>query len=433
MKGGVVLVLVLLLVALAAPAVAQVAPQHSDPSWQAAYWNNTTLSGAPVLQREEAGLDYNWGAGSPHPSVRADGFSARWTRYLDLAGGTYRFTTTSDDGLRLYIDGTLILDEWNDHAARTVSVDRAVTGGHHLVTVEFYENLGDAVAKVSWAPVQSITHWRGEYFNNKTLSGSPLLVRNDVDVNFRWGTGSPASGTIPANGFSARWTRTLDLAAGSYRFSVTADDGVRLWVNGHLLIDAWKDQAPATYGQNIYLPGGGVPVKMEYYENTGGATAVLSWQRSDGAAPTPTPPPAGSAIIVDNGDAGFVKGGTAASWRRELEGYDGDLLWTKNNDYARPNYNWARWYPKLKAGSYEVFVYIPHRFTTTAQARYWVSHAGGYTRRIVDQSAYSNQWVSLGTYRFSGTDEDYVSLADVTGEAYLTTLIAWDAARFEKR
>ncbi|HSJ57135.1 MAG TPA: hypothetical protein VLC95_08135, partial [Anaerolineae bacterium] len=119
--------------------------------------------------------------------------------------------------------------------------------------------------------------------------------------------------------------------------------------------------------------------------------------------------------------------------RVRLEGYDGDLLWTKNNDYARPNYNWARWYPKLKAGRYEVFVYIPHRFTTTAQARYWVSHAGGYTRRIVDQSAYSNQWVSLGTYRFAGTDEDYVSLADVTGEAYLTTLIAWDAAKFEKR
>jgi hypothetical protein len=401
-----------------------VQPQHSDPLWQAAYWNNMTLSGSPVLQRAEPNLDYNWGTGSPDPSLPGDRFSARWSRYLDLAAGTYRFTATSDDGMRVYLDGAPIIDQWSDHPATTVSVDRNVVGGHHLLVVEYYENAGIAVARLSWAPVGAITNWRGEYFGNMTLGGSPALVRDDAQINFQWGSGSPAPGTIGSDGFSVRWTRSLNLAAGSYRFSMTVDDGGRLWVNGHLLIDAWKDQAARTYTGSIYLPGGSIPVKMEYYENGGAATALLSWSQGDSTSGT---------VIVDDGGQGFAKGGAATSWRRVAEGYDGDLLWTKNNDYVRPNYNWARWYPGLKAGRYEVFVYIPHRYSTTAQARYWVSHQDGLTLRIVNQSAYSNQWVSLGTYRFEGNSNDYVSLADVTYEPYLSRLIAFDAVKWVSR
>ncbi len=399
-------------------------PEHSDPTWQAAYWNNMTLSGQPAVQREEASLDHNWGGGSPDPAIGADHFSARWTRYLDLTPGLYRFTATSDDGIRVSMDGEWIINEWYDHPAKTVSVDRNLGAGHHLFVVEFYENGGDAVARFSWAPVGAINNWRGEYYNNKTLSGSPVLVRDDARIDFRWGSGSPAPGTVPADGFSVRWTRNLNLAAGSYRFTMTVDDGGRLWVNGHLLIDAWKDQPPRTYTGVIYLPGGAIPVKMEYYENTGGATAQLSWEKA-GAPP--------GTVIVDNGDPGFTKGGSASGWHYVAEGYDGDLLWTKNNDYVRPNYNWARWYPRLSAGRYEVFVYIPHRYSTTARARYWISHRDGLTLRIVDQSAYSDQWVSLGTYRFQGNNNDYVSLADVTYEPYLSRLIAFDAVKWVPR
>jgi hypothetical protein len=402
--------------------------QRSDPFWQAAYWNNTSLSGSPVLERSESTLDYSWGTGSPGPGVYADRFSARWTRYLELAAGTYRFTATSDDGMRIYVDGSLLINEWSDHSAKTVSADKALSAGHHLVVVEFYENTGDAVARLVWAPVMTISNWRGEYFNNKSLNGTPALVRDDAQINFQWGIGSPAPGVIGKDGFSVRWTRSLSLAAGSYRFSMTVDDGSRLWVNGHLLIDGWKDQAPRTYTGNIYLPGGGVPVKMEYYENTGGATATLSWTKANGS-PGPSP----GTIIVDNGDKGFVKGGAASSWRSEPEGYAGDLLWTKNNDQVRPNYNWACWYPSLKAGRYEVLVYIPHRFSTTAKARYWVSHRDGLTLRVVNQSTYSDQWVSLGTYRFRGNSDDYVSLADVTFEPYLSRLIAFDAVKWVPR
>ena len=73
-------------------------------------------------------------------------------------------------------------------------------------------------------------------------------------------------------------TRTVDLPAGQYRFSVTADDGVRLWVNNHLLIDAWREQAATTYTAEMHLPGGSVPIKMEYFEKGGKAVAKLTWE-----------------------------------------------------------------------------------------------------------------------------------------------------------
>jgi hypothetical protein len=76
-------------------------PQHTAPYWQVSYWNNPTLSGPPVVQRSEAHLDSHWGNGSPAPGVPADRFSARWTRYIDVAPGNYRFTATADDGIRV--------------------------------------------------------------------------------------------------------------------------------------------------------------------------------------------------------------------------------------------------------------------------------------------------------------------------------------------
>ncbi len=414
------------LVLLPGLALAQgtVQPQDSAPSWNAYYWNNTALSGTPVLERLEPNLDYRWGSGSPDPKVWADGFSARWTRYLDLAAGNYRFTTVSDDGLRLYIDGKLLINEWTDHPPKTVAAETSISAGHHLVVVEFYENKGDATASVSWAPVSAIQNWRGEYFGNKTLSGSPLLVRDDAKVDFGWGAASPAPGIVPTDVFSVRWTRTINPGAGNYRFSITVDDGARLWVNNHLLIDRWKDQAATTYTGDIFLPAGNVPIKMEYYENMGDAVARLSWTRTDGAS---------TGIIVDDTDPGFVKGGSPTGWHTQPEGYGGHLTWTKNNTTTQPNYNWGRWYPKLTPGRYEVLVYIPYRYTTTASARYWISHAGGFTQRVVSQSANGDRWVSLGTYDFLGNSNDYLSLADITGEPYLSRLIAWDAAKWVKK
>jgi hypothetical protein len=114
-------------------------------------------------------------------------------------------------------------------------------------------------------------------------------------------------------------------------------------------------------------------------------------------------------------------------------GRGGWFYWTWNNDRVRSGYNWVRWYPDVGPGRYEVSVFVPEGRVRTSAARYWVSHRGGYTLRRVDQSANGGRWVSLGTYWFDGTRKDYVSLADVTYEPYLSRSVAFDAVKWESR
>jgi hypothetical protein len=172
------------------------------------------------------------------------------------------------------------------------------------------------------------------------LSGSPVLTRQDAVIDFNWGYGSPDS-RILSDGFSVRWDRIVHFEAGRYRFTATSDDGVRLWVNDHLLIDHWRDQALTAHSGSLYLDGD-VPISMEYYENGGVAGAHLTWSLDDGELPPPD-----DVILVDDTDLGFVTGRSSYSWRMANEGYSGHLTWTWNNDWRRPNYNWARCIPAL--------------------------------------------------------------------------------------
>jgi hypothetical protein len=69
-----------------------------------------------------------------------------------FTAGTHTFTATADDGVRVYLDGTLVIDQWKDQSATTYTAPRTVTAGNHEVKVEYYENGGDAVAKAAIAP-----------------------------------------------------------------------------------------------------------------------------------------------------------------------------------------------------------------------------------------------------------------------------------------
>jgi hypothetical protein len=121
--------------------------------WKASYFANQTLSGAATGERCEAAVDYDWGLGGPTGvGVGTDNFSARWVKTQNFTAGTHTFTATADDGIRVYLDGTLVIDQWKDQSATTYTASRTVTAGNHEVKVEYYENGGDAVAKVTIAP-----------------------------------------------------------------------------------------------------------------------------------------------------------------------------------------------------------------------------------------------------------------------------------------
>ena len=71
-------------------------------------------------------------------------------------------------------------------------------------------------------------------------------MRNDDRLDFDWGTGSPDQ-LIPPDHFSARWTRSIDLEAGTYRFDLIVDDGVRFWIDNVLVLDKVQQADNATY------------------------------------------------------------------------------------------------------------------------------------------------------------------------------------------
>jgi beta-glucosidase len=119
----------------------------------------------------------------------------------------------------------------------------------------------------------------GQYYNNTGMTGTPVLTRNDPNVNFLWGGQPPASG-LPGNGWSVKWTGKLTPpTTGTYQFALTSDDGSRLFVNGQKVIDNWADQPPTTKTGSVTLTAGQpVDVEVDYFQDGGGSQVSLGWQ-----------------------------------------------------------------------------------------------------------------------------------------------------------
>ena len=109
------------------------------------------------------------------------------------------------------------------------------------------------------------------------FAGTPTLTRLDPTVDFNWNSGSPG-GTVTATYFSARWQGQVQPQySETYYFDVNTDDGVKLWVNGQLLIDGWSYTSSDRLGGIALQAGVLYDLKMEYYQGTGGDAAHLSW------------------------------------------------------------------------------------------------------------------------------------------------------------
>ena len=118
---------------------------------------------------------------------------------------------------------------------------------------------------------------QGAYYDTIDFGGSPI-VRTDPTVDFDWATGSPLAGIGPDT-FSVRWTGRVQAPfSGTFTFHTESDDGVRLWVDGELLVDQWVDQSLTEWTGSIALVGGAsATLQMDYYENGGRAGARLLW------------------------------------------------------------------------------------------------------------------------------------------------------------
>ena len=139
--------LVLLLLALS---VGTAAAQNGEALWFVSYWDNPDQEGNPVRKTSEGLIDHNWGKGRPVDNVGSDEWSARWTSSVDFAPGTYRFTVTSDDGVRVYVGDKHIIVDWTKHGAKTYVANVSLAGGTYPVAVDYFEDVGNAQLKVGW-------------------------------------------------------------------------------------------------------------------------------------------------------------------------------------------------------------------------------------------------------------------------------------------
>ena len=120
---------------------------------KAEYFNNKTLSGTPVVTKIDSSINFDWGSNSPGTGINKDLFSVRWTKIEKFSGGSYKFTIRADDGVRIYLDNTLIYNKWVNQSASTKYITKDISAGNHTIKVEYYENTGLAVAKISWVKI----------------------------------------------------------------------------------------------------------------------------------------------------------------------------------------------------------------------------------------------------------------------------------------
>lgn len=116
------------------------------------YFGNTELSGKPMLTRNDNRIDFNWHGDSPAPGIGKDSFSVRWTgKIKPVYSEKYTFTASSDDGIRVWIGGKLIIDSWKKQSG--VSREGSITltaATAYDIKVEYYENHGDASVRLMW-------------------------------------------------------------------------------------------------------------------------------------------------------------------------------------------------------------------------------------------------------------------------------------------
>jgi alpha-glucosidase (family GH31 glycosyl hydrolase) len=156
--------------------------------------------------------------------------------------------------------------------------------GNDLLVAPIYEGLNnqfEVIPKELLRSPQNDEGLEGAYFDNIDLEGNPTMTRVDSRVAFDWSDKSP-SPAIKLTDYSVRWTGKVGPVpeTGEYDLVVRADDGVRLWINGEKVIDAWVPQDDVAQTAKVKLEQGkSYEVKLEYFQGSGHAICQFGWRK----------------------------------------------------------------------------------------------------------------------------------------------------------
>ncbi len=210
--------------------------------------------------------------------------------FTPSASGTYTFDIERSGVSRMEfaIDGQLIYEHKTGvYTESAVCKANLEAGRKYSIRFESFDNkINPPVPTEFLTPSDGRpgeTGLKAEYFDNSSLSGEPVLVRVDKEINFDWGSSSFEKG-FRSDNYSVRWTGKLIPAKTKKNgmLSLTTDDGVRMWVDGKMVINNWKERGPET---DEYLMDFEAhreyDVRIEYYESGGGASAKFGWDITD--------------------------------------------------------------------------------------------------------------------------------------------------------
>ena len=271
------------------------------------YFSNSSsgsgFSSPSTLVQLDQNINFNWGTSSPAQGISVDMFKIRWSgQLLPLTDDVYTIYLIASDGVRMWINDSLLVDSWADKTVTTTSTTIPLQKSKtYNISIEYYSNTNPATCILQWSatgicrqniPTSQLftipevcssdgTGLHAEYFSNTQpgapFPSAPTVFQIEPTINFNWGAGSPTG--ISHDLFKARFTGYIQsLDSGTYTFYATADDGIKVWINNQLLIDEWIDQAATEYSATVTLGACAKnSIRIEYYENGGDAVCKLEW------------------------------------------------------------------------------------------------------------------------------------------------------------
>lgn len=332
-------------------------------------------SGSPTAWELDPVINFNWGGNSPIAGVAGTNWAGEWSGQIQAeTTGAYTLTTNSDDGVRVYIDGQLVIDNYTYHGATYNSATLNFNAGQKYdIDIKYFQGGGASTLQLFWqaqglpfqivpttqlyaapaaptltpasgnysGPVTvsasapgSVIHYTvdgtrptlssptytgpvtlsasaafearafvgsvgstvaegdylinaigtgnglwGAYFNGiQDPAGQPTATELDPVINFNWNGSSPIAG-VSGTIWAGEWTGQVQAeTTGTYTFYTNSDDGVRVYINGQLVIDDYTYHAPVIDSGQIVLQGGQkYNIDIKYFQGQGGSLLQLFW------------------------------------------------------------------------------------------------------------------------------------------------------------